>query len=96
LPLFLFEKGITPIPAPDRPIITVRTHILDRYIDYIHDNNLADVENSIREREYSDYMPIYLTAPVADYNPDAPGGIIVNYDHPDCPYHPTVLKKTES
>ena len=83
--LFFLGRNLTPMPTLDRPIVTVNAHILDRYVGYIRDNNLADIENRAREREYSDRMPSYLTAPAANDNPNAPGGIIVNYDHPDCP-----------
>lgn len=80
---FILDKE--PMSPPERPIITVETHILDTKIGSMRRNGLADMEQRARDRNYDDNWVSYITAMASDRYRDDPGGVIIEYDHPDCP-----------
>lgn len=75
--------------TPERPIITVKTRVLGNFLALFRDNGLAAYEARYRQLAKdpadSEGDPIYLVARADDEFAADPGGIIVQYDHPQCP-----------
>jgi hypothetical protein len=81
--------SMTSMTNPDRPIITVKAHVLGTFQAFFQQNNLVNDEVHYRQNAAllpdSEGDPIYLVARADDEFADDPGGVIVQYDHPDCP-----------
>jgi hypothetical protein len=82
--------GSLPLMSQDqRPVLTVRAHVLTPFLDFFRYNGLARDEERYRDLAKdpvdSEADPAYLVARADDGFVDDPGGIVVLYDHPHCP-----------
>jgi hypothetical protein len=72
-----------------RPMVTVRAHVLGTFQSFFQDNGLVAEEIEYRQNAVSppdsEEDPVYLVARADESYADDPGGIIVQYDHPQCP-----------
>ncbi|MBM7066542.1 hypothetical protein [Actibacterium sp. 188UL27-1] len=84
--VLIWSTIVMTTPTPERPVITVKTHILDSVHDYLRNNDLAANEQRFRDRATPDDFPAdYIVARAGDRHTDDPGGVILTYDAGSCP-----------
>ncbi|WP_308916089.1 hypothetical protein [Jannaschia sp. LMIT008] len=77
----------------DRPIVTIEARVLDSMNRYLDVNELDGREvmtglnrrQRVNDPEHPDAFMEFVVAPADDGETSHPSGIVLSYDHPDCP-----------